>query len=117
MQRMISFLEGYAGNSLHMLLVLSIIPATALSRRKCSSHVVLWYYLATIGGFILFNLLLKWQPWALVAITFFVVTSLLVAVALPLANKKLTMPAVAVVLLANSVPYLFMNQSRLLSGA
>jgi hypothetical protein len=54
--------ENYAGNPLHFLLLLATGLALLWRRREASGE-LLGYTAALVGGFLLFCLALKWQPW------------------------------------------------------
>lgn len=108
--------EDYAGNGLHLLLVLVALGALVL-RRSTLPRSLPQYALCVAGGFLLFCMLLKWQPWGTrLQMPLFVIASPLTALALPLANRKGAVTALAAVMLLCSLPWLFRNESRPLWG-
>jgi len=114
--RMAPYHEDYAGNFLHLVLICAVIPAVLL-RRKQFTAVEFWYAMALAGGFVLFNLLLKWQPWGTrLQLPFFVLAAPLVAAALSKGESKRPAFAVAAVLLVCSTPWLLANSARPLVG-
>lgn len=108
--------EDYAGNGLHMLLaLLSIGVLTA--RRSSVPRPQFYYALSLCGGFLLFCVLLKWQPWGTrLQLPLFVLAAPLIAATMPLDRRRWAVPAVAAFMLFCSVPWLFANQTRPLWG-
>jgi 4-amino-4-deoxy-L-arabinose transferase-like glycosyltransferase len=108
--------EDYAGNGLHLLLVLVSIVALIL-RRKSLPRAMIPYALSLAAGFLLYCMLLKWQPWGTrLQLPLFVLASPLTALALPFGNRSWAVSTMAAIMLFCSTPWLFGNQTRPLWG-
>jgi len=108
--------EDYAGNALHLFLVLVSIVALIL-RRKSLPRSLPPYALSLAVAFLLYCMLLKWQPWGTrLQLPMFVLASPLTALALPLGNRRWAVAALAAIMLICSTPWLFGNQTRPLWG-
>lgn len=108
--------EDYAGNGLHLSLGILAMGALIV-RRNSLSRSLLYYTLSLTSGFLLFCVLLKWQPWGTrLMLPLFVLASPLIAVALPLDSKKWLVSSFATFMLLCSVPWLLGNQTRPLWG-
>jgi len=108
--------EDHAGNGLHLLL--AILAGIALTvRRNSLPRPLLWYALSLAGGFLLYCILLKWQPWGnRLQLPLFVLAAPLIALSFPLERKKSALPLLAVFMLFCSVPWLMGNETRPLWG-
>jgi len=72
-----------------------------------------FYCTALVGGFFLFSLLLKWQLWGnRLQLPLYVLSSPLIAVTMPAANKRWLINVVMTVLLLCSLPSLLKNDTR-----
>ena len=115
-QGKVSMDEDYAGNGLHLLLAFMAVGTLAI-RRNSLPRPLLYYALSLAGGYLLFSMLLKWQPWGTrLQLPMFVLASPIIAMALPIDRKKWVVPAFAVFMLVCSTPWLLSNQTRPLFG-
>lgn len=114
LQISVSTHEDTAGNFLQLMLFASAV-IIILSQRKKFSGAPVVYLAALFAAFILFNLLLKWQPaGSRLHLPLFVLFGPLVAVALfSLAPRRhWLIYAIVAVLFTTSVPYAFRNSTR-----
>lgn len=108
--------EDYAGNGLHLLLVL-VSAGVLVLRRQSLPRSLPPYALSLAAGFLLYCMLLKWQPWGTrLQLPLFVLASPLTALALPLGDRRWVVAAFAAIMLLCSSPWLFGNQTRPLWG-
>lgn len=108
--------EDHAGNGLHLLLAILALVALAV-RRNSLPRPLLHYALSLAGGFLLYCILLKWQPWGnRLQLPLFVLAAPLIALAIPFEEKKLALPVCAGFMLLCSVPWLVGNETRPLWG-
>jgi hypothetical protein len=113
---MTSLDEDYAGNGLHLLLVLVAIGVLAL-RRKSLPRNLPPYALSLAGGFLLFCMLVKWQQWvSRLQLPLFVLASPLTALALLPGNRRWAVATLAAFMMIGCSPWLFENQTRPLWG-
>lgn len=115
-QGKVSMDEDYAGNGLHLLLAFMAVGTLAL-RRNSLPRPLLYYALSLAGGYLLFSVILKWQPWGTrLQLPLFVLASPIIAMALPIDRKRWVVPALAAFMLVCSTPWLLGNQTRPLYG-
>ena len=108
--------ENQAGNPWHALLGFGAI-AWALVWRKRAGPAVVWYAAGTLAAFLLFCLLLRWQPWhSRLHFSFFVSLAPLIAVAAERISIRPLIPALAVALAYWTTPMLLRNPTRPLLG-
>lgn len=105
--------EDTAGNPLHFYLILLAIAIFIIARNLRKQPYIVEYLITLIGAFILFCLLLKWQPWqSRLHITLFVLFSAFVGVVL----SKLPIQRIAIyagiILMVTSLFWVFYNESR-----
>ena len=118
--------ESTAGNLAHLGLILlaSVFLVFLIFRRQSVEPVDVQYpgivpYFATAwGGFLLFCLLFKWQPWnSRLHLPFFVLFAPLCGIVLTRLSRAKLGSALAAVLLLASLPWVVDNQSRPLWGS
>lgn len=108
--------EDHAGNGLHLLLVL-VSTGALVVRRKTLPRALTPYALSLAVGFLLYCMLLKWQPWGTrLQLPLFVLASPFTTLALPLGNRSWAVSTLAAIMLLCSTPWLFGNQTRPLWG-
>jgi 4-amino-4-deoxy-L-arabinose transferase-like glycosyltransferase len=112
------FSENYDGNPLHfIMIVFSLVFIVSYPRLRRVSPVILTYNLLLASGFLFFCFYLKWQPWnSRLHLPLFVLWS--PAVGLVLSEMKLRRFAdlTVVFLLMASIPWVFNNDIRPLTG-
>jgi 4-amino-4-deoxy-L-arabinose transferase-like glycosyltransferase len=114
----LSIFEDTAGNPLHFYLILISI-CLFLSRKEIKNQqpIIFKYFIAVLSSFLLFCLLIKWQPWqSRLHITIFVLFAPFIAVVISkIANKKICI-YLAIILLQTSLAWVFYNDSRPMLG-
>jgi 4-amino-4-deoxy-L-arabinose transferase-like glycosyltransferase len=112
LQISVSTHEDTAGNFLQLMLFAAAAIIILIHRKKFSGALVV-YLVALFAAFIVFNLLLKWQPaGSRLHLPFFVLVSPLVAVVVFSFRRNWLIYAIVAVLFATSVPYVFRNNTR-----
>jgi hypothetical protein len=111
--------EDSAGNPLHMILiVVSIMTCFILQKTRQLHYNFLIYIYALIVSFILFSVLLKWQPWhSRLHLPLFVLFSPLVGLTLASINPRRLASVAVIVLCISAIPWLCFNKTRLLLPA
>lgn len=110
--------EVVADNLLHLLLIVVVIVLCLAFSYLRKQPILLQYLVALIGGFLLFSLYLKWQPWgSRLLFPLLILFAPLCAVVLAALPKPRLASAVVWLLLLASVPWVFYNQSRPLLGS
>ncbi|HTD52753.1 MAG TPA: glycosyltransferase family 39 protein [Thermoanaerobaculia bacterium] len=109
-----AFLDNAAGNPLHLLLGATCVGVLAV-RRSFPESRRLWGFLALVAaGFLLFSLVLKWQPWgARLELPFLLLAAPLAGVVL---GKWRGGIAVAALLLLCAAPWALVNATHPLLG-
>ena len=108
--------EDLAGNPIHLALIFVslVLYLTVSSARR---HRLGLYALALIGGFLLFALYLRWQPWnSRLHLPLFVLWSPFIALALSSVADSRFSTVIAITLALLSIPWLVHNQTRPLVG-
>jgi hypothetical protein len=109
--------EDSAGNPLHLALILVSMALLAWRWRDAALRRPGAYALAVTAGFVLFCLLLRWQPWhSRLHLPLFVLWAPLIAVVLARALPGALVRGIAVVLLLASLPWVLANETRPLVG-
>ena len=104
--------EDAAGNPLHVLLITFALFVILFNGPLRNQDYITSYILSVLASFILFCFYLKWQPWhSRLLLPLIIMGSPLVAVAV-MHFKNYVGHIVIVALLANSLPFLFLNESR-----
>ena len=105
--------EDFAGNALHLVLVLVAVAMYLSLRRADRSGLVGGYILACGLGFVLFCALLKWQPWhSRLHLPAFVLSAAFVGAIPAIAGRRGLVLSVAAVLVVAALPWVFYNYSR-----
>jgi 4-amino-4-deoxy-L-arabinose transferase-like glycosyltransferase len=113
----LSLHEDVAGNALHTLLLLTLLPTFLFGSRGTVLSQSRLYLLSLTTAIMLFCLMLKWQPWVTrLQLPGFVLAAPLAAIAMPAPNRQWVSRAIAGLLLIAAIPWLFYNQSRPLIG-
>lgn len=105
--------EDSASNPLALVLVAVAMLALIVGRRAQAWPAAA----AVLGGYLLFNVVLKWQPWnSRLELPLLIMAMPLVGVAASIYAPKRGLTALAIVLGLASLPYLFANSTRPLLG-
>jgi hypothetical protein len=111
----LAFDENFASNPVHLLLVLAALGALWPLRRVLPRAVAL-YALTISAGFLLFAVLLRWQPWdTRLELPFFVLAAPLVGVVVERVSSRFAF-LLSVALLISMLPWVAYNQARPLVG-
>jgi hypothetical protein len=104
--------EDTAGNPLHFALLVGVAVVVVASRRYRRSP-LLPYLLCLVAGFLLFSLLLRWQPWnSRLMLPLFVLASALAGSVLGGVPRRLPTAALAIGLTLAATPWLAANRER-----
>ncbi len=107
----IKYNEGADGNPIHFLLF-GCCALVFVSRRS-QVRTTGFYIVGLIAGFLLFCLLLKWQPWnSRLHLPLFILGSPIVGLTLATLRSRRLVYLVGALLIIGSLPYLLWNQSR-----
>ena len=110
--------ETIAGNPLHLLLIAVVTAVCPIARTLRRQTIVVQYLLAVTGGFLLFCLDLKWQPWnSRLHLPFFILFCPLCGIALARARRARLGALVGATLLIASLPWVMYGQNRPLLGS
>jgi len=112
--------ENNAGSPLHVMLLWLTLLSTAVSRKMYRYRELLFYILALSLAFLLFCLLIKWQPWGTrLHLPLLVLIAPYLAVALPraLSCNRRVITALSLIITLSALPWLFCNQTRPLVAA
>ena len=102
--------EDTSGNPIHIWLGLLVI-GMVLVRHKPRSIYTTGLTLCVVSGFLLFSLLLKWQPWnnRLQTVFFLLIAPLF---GLMIEHKKILSLSISIVLLFITIPYFLLNPTK-----
>ena len=104
--------EDQAGNPLHLFISLGCIIFLFFSKNLRANRSLQIYLLCTILSFTFFIFLVKWQPWhSRFHLSIFVIFCAFSGVVIARSNKIVAI-IICSLLLANSIPYVFRNNSR-----
>lgn len=109
-----SLFENTASNMIHFLIIffVSIFSFTLFKDYNCKI-----YLLCLLVSFLLFSIILKWQPWGnRLLLPFFVLFSPLISFLPTDKIRSKILNIISCVLILYSLPYLFMNKTRPLIG-
>lgn len=110
-----SLFENTASNFLHFMIILFIIFASNKYFKK--NKILSNYILCLVMSFILFSIILKWQPWGnRLLLTFFVLFSPVVCFFPANSFFRKTIHLISLSLILYSLPFLFFNKTRPLLG-
>jgi 4-amino-4-deoxy-L-arabinose transferase-like glycosyltransferase len=108
--------EDFAGNPVHLACIVLSVVVFVASRQLRGRPYLVCYCMAVTGGFLLFSLLLRWQPWnARLHLPLFVLWSPFIAAVLSRSQKLGSCFAVG--LLISAFPWVVHNKSRPLTGS
>ena len=111
----LSYYEGKAGNLLHTLLILIVIPLFLF--HKFDKTEANKYLIALLAGYFIFSAYLKWQSWnSRLELPLFVLWSPLMGYTLSKARLRPVMDFIVIGLMICSIPYVTGNESRPLLG-
>ncbi|MTJ14941.1 4-amino-4-deoxy-L-arabinose transferase [Anabaena sp. UHCC 0187] len=109
----LSFDENVAGNPLHLLLIFLAIGIFIFYQKLRNNREVMIYILCLISGFLLICLMLKLQPYqSRHHLAIFVLFSAFVGLAFSQVWNRHVIKVLAVILLATSMQFVFMNKFR-----
>jgi len=112
-----SFYEDDAGNLFHFLLLISSFIMLCLLYWKIKEPTLFLYSTAFIIVFLLFSLLLKWQPWnSRLHLPLFVLGAPIIGTVFCITMKPKTTYTIAIILILASLPWLFYNSTRPIAG-
>lgn len=105
--------EDFATNPLHTLLIVSTIGIVAVQKRMRRDRILLGYLIAATMSYILFTLLLKWQPFgSRLLLPVFVLWAPHCAAVLHKWREGLFVWPVVAIMLVCALPWFFLNASR-----
>ena len=108
-----SFNEDTAGNPVHFLMILFTIYLFVLSRELRNRRNLAIYIISVLASFLLFCLLLKWQPYnARHHLSLFVLLSPFIGVVLSNVFQRNLANYLMTILIVLSMPWVFHNQFR-----
>jgi len=102
--------EDTSGNPIHIWLELLVL-AMVFVRHKQRSTYTTSLMLCVVSGFLLFSLLLKWQPWnnRLQTVFFLLIAPLF---GLMIEHKRMLSFSISIVLLISTIPYFLLNPTK-----
>jgi hypothetical protein len=107
--------EDTAGNPLHLLLIGFSVFSLVTNRHQL--HWVL-FGVSIVAGFLLFNIVLKWQPWhSRLQLPLFVLSAPLVGAVVSGISRRGISGAMGIVLVLSAIPWVCFNTTRPLVGA
>lgn len=111
-----TFDEDSAGNTIHLMLIL--ISASWLLITNKENKLLRFYIICSLSGFILFCILLKWQPWnSRLQLPFFIITSAFIGFFIEnkLKNKYLE-SIIILILITNTFLFITLNTQKPIVG-
>jgi hypothetical protein len=111
----LSFHEDWAGNLLHVLLIMITIILVGIYLRR--NRKLIYYFLCLNGAFLFFCIYLMWQPWvSRLELPLFVLWSPLIGMAILSFRAKWIAPAILLLLILGAMPWVLFNQTRPILG-
>jgi hypothetical protein len=108
--------EICAGNVIHLILIMVAISIYWLTSYK-TNHAIASYMILLTTGFLLFCLILKWQPWhSRLHLPLFILWTPAIAVVLINSNKKYVINLTVALLMASSLIWMFNSETKPLLG-
>ena len=109
-----AFSENYTGNFIHTLLIIASTIFCLFYKKLEARKYVIIYLICTISTFLLFCLLIKWQPWhSRLHLPFFVIFSPLIGLMLSTLKHPIARNILLSILLISFI-YLFCNAYKLI---
>ena len=110
--------EDSAGNPVHLILIVLSIAVCFLWKIWKLHYRLLSYIFSLIAGFILFSVLLRWQPWhSRLQLPLFVLFSPLVGMILARIRPKIFGSVMVILICITALPWVFLNKTKLLLPA
>jgi 4-amino-4-deoxy-L-arabinose transferase-like glycosyltransferase len=111
----LSLHEDWAGNLLHLVFIICLIPIIVLQQWKQKDSI--YYLVCLIGAFILFSLYLRWQPWnSRLHLPLFILWAPIIGLSLSKIRLHNVANLCITILLLGALPYVLKNQSRPIVG-
>ncbi len=105
--------EDLDGNPAHLLLIIAALASLPFMVKRPGKKTALIYSLCLVAGFLLFSLLLRWQPWhSRLHLPLFVAAAPLIGVLFSFTKRDEMAIIAAALLLAASLPWLLFNYQR-----
>ncbi len=111
------FHEDHAGNPVHIILIILTFTLFIFSKHQRKTRILLPYFITITAAFLLFSLLIKWQPWSnrLHFPLLLLYAPFIGTVLSRVSNRSISL-FINFTLLLLSLPWVFFNQSRPLIG-
>ena len=108
-----TFKETLASNTLHFLIIIFVCLILILMQKKIHQKKTFHYAICLGSCFLLFSIILKWQPWGnRLLLPFFVLSSPIVGLVLSKMKNKFFFVTISLLMVLYSLPYLLMNDTR-----
>jgi len=105
--------EDTSGNPIHLLLICISLFYILLSKRMHNSAIIVTYTGLIIAGYLLFSLVIRWQPWgSRLQLPLFILLSPVISTVIFESTQLKIKSFIVVVLVIFSAPYIFLNQSK-----
>ena len=105
--------ETLASNTLHFLIIIFVCLILILMQKKIHQKKTFHYAICLGSCFLLFSIILKWQPWGnRLLLPFFVLSSPIVGLVLSKMKNKFFFVTISLLMVLYSLPYLLMNDTR-----
>lgn len=107
--------EDNAGNLFHFIInvIAMVILGTRLIRGPRLPQVTVWYFVALLSGFILFNIYMKWAPWhSRYHLPLFVLFAPITAVIISSTAPRKIITALSIFFILAAMPWVWGNKTR-----